>query len=137
MKTETYLIGLNAPPMGEGNARYAAITVTPEVLEKIRQCRKALALIPGHGYGHVLWRGCLPAIVVNTLPECMEHLMDNDHEGPVAIPEGFLPLLEIHAVRTELEGLEVGPDWAAFVGYEKHGDYEFTGSLPDFKDIQP
>lgn len=134
---QTYLISLNAPPMGEGDARYAAVTVTPEVLGVVRRCRQALkALADLPGFGHVTRRHSVPAIVFGTLPECLERVADAIHDGPVAIGAGLLPALEALAIRTEMEGLEVGPDWLAFIGYEKHGYYEFTGSLPDFAAIQ-
>jgi len=123
--------------MGEGDARYAAVTVTPEVLEVVRRCRKALRAISDlPGYGHVTRRHSVPAIVFETLPECLEHVAEAVYDGPVGIGADLLPSLEAHAIRTEMEGLEVGPDWLAFIGYEKHGDYEFTGSLPDFSAIQ-
>jgi len=123
--------------MGEGDARYAAVTITPEVLETVRRCRQALQAISDlPGYGHVTRRHSVPAIVFETLPECLEHAADAVYDGPVAIGADLLPSLEALAIRTEMEGLEVGPDWLAFIGYEKHGDYEFTGSLPDFSAIQ-
>ncbi len=74
---QTYLISLNAPPMGEGDACYAAVTVTPEVLEVVRRCRKALKDIADlPGYGHVTRRHSVPAIVFSTLPECLEHVTE-------------------------------------------------------------
>ena len=118
--------------MGEGDACYAAVTVTPEVLEVVRRCRKALKDIADlPGYGHVTRRHSVPAIVFSTLPECLEHVTEAVHDGPVAIGADLLPALESLAIRTEMGGLEVGPDWLAFIG-----DYEFTGSLPDFAAIQ-
>lgn len=133
---QTYLISLNAPPMGDGDARYAAVTVTPEVLALVRRCREALkSLADLPGYGHVTRRHSVPAVVFETLPECLAHVSDAVYEGPVAIGADLLPPLEAIAIRTEMEGLGIGPDWLAFIGYEKHGDYEFTGSLPDFAAI--